>query len=142
MEVKIANAYLEAPHYIKDEQVLNFIHPSLLDFKRLRTSVAVASNIIKSIREVERAIKEFHDVRMSICESLCEKEEAGKPKTDAGKYVFSEGGQKEFDEKFRELLNTATVLNIHPVKGSDIASVEGVSIIGYDTLLRHGFIVD
>lgn len=140
MEIKIINGLLDSPEYFTGEQKLNFIYPALLDFKRLRTSVQVAYNIVKSIKEVERAIKEFTDTRLSICESLCDKDENDKPKVENRKYVFSDEGQKEFNQKFQQLLNTEITLNIWPVDNEEILAIKDINITTYETLLKHGFI--
>lgn len=140
MQVKITNSVLNAPYNINAEQSLSFIYPALLEFKKIKVPVPVAYNIIKSIGVVEKAIKDFQETRISICETLCEKDGDNKSITNSDKYKFTEENKKEFDSKFKELLNSEIIIDIFPINNSDIISVKDINISCYETLLKHGFI--
>lgn len=143
MEIKIKNHSLENTFNSKNhESDMEFIYPALLEFKKLKAPVNVAYNIVKSIKVVEQACKDYNDTRISICESLCEKDETGKTSMQDGKYKLAEENTIEFQNKWEELLNTEIILDIFPVRQSELKGINEVNICCYETLMRTGFIID
>lgn len=143
MEIKTTNFLLKNPFDTKNsDSKLFFIHPALQEFKKLKTPTKVAYNIVKSISSVEGALQEYEKTKIAICESLCERDERDIPVAKSGRYVFSEDSEKELNIKVGELMNSEITLNIFPVNQSDINDVKDMSIECYETLMRHGFIID
>ena len=118
---------------------LDFIHPSLKEFLKLKMPVSVASKMSKNIIEVEKALTEYEKTRIIIIESLCERDADDKPVIENKNFKFSPEGYKEFAEKWNELLNTLVDIDISPVNESDIEKLE-INGTCYATLSKYGFI--
>ena len=143
MEIKVTNFILNNPFGVKQlDAQLMFIYPALQEFKKLKTPTIVAYNVVKSIGVVEKALKEYETTRITICESLCEKDKDDKPVIEGKIYKFTEENKKEFQLKWTELLNTEITLDIFPINQSDIDSLKEINIHCYETLLNNGFILD
>lgn len=119
--------------------MLEFIHPALKEFSRLKLPVPIASKMTKNITAVETAISEYEKTRISIAESSCEKDKDEKPITENNNYKFSEEGLKEFNTKLNELLNTEITLQIKVINESEIEKLE-INGTCYQTLVKYGFI--
>lgn len=119
---------------------LFFISSAFASFKRLKTSTKVAYNTVKSVKAVEEAIKDYEKTRISICESLCDKDLKGRPIIENGNYKFSEEAKREFDLKFEELLNQEITIDIFPIKQEEIEDLKDINIECYQTLSEIGFI--
>lgn len=143
MEITATNFEL-TDHYLApgNEPRLEFIYPALQEFKKIKTSVPVAHNVVKSIGSVEKALADFNSTRTVICEQLCERDAKGECVKEGGKYKLSVENQIEFNIKFRELLNTEIKLDIFPINQSEISAIKEINIACYETLLRHGFIME
>ena len=141
MEIKVTN-FILADHFASPNTPhrLEFIFPSLQEFKKLKVPTNTAYNIIKSIGVVEKVLKEYNDTRVMICESLCEKDEKGNPKVENNKYVFTKENQNEFNNKWTDLLNTEINLDIWQINQSDLSHIKEMNITCYETLLKYGFI--
>ena len=118
--------------------MLEFIYPALKEFSRLKLPVPIASKVTKDIMRVEDALTEYNKIRISIAESLCEKEN-DKPIIKDNNYQFSEEGKKEFQEKRLELLNSEVTLDIKVIDESEIEKFE-INATCYHTLVKYGFI--
>lgn len=171
MKIKIKNYFLQNPALLIQQngfQNMGFIIVALNEFKYLRASTRVAYNIVKSIKEAEKATIELEETRISICKSLCMKDEHGNPVQKNGQFQFREKyvcpecedvseqemcekcnikssmkiskERDEFNDKYAELLQQEVELDIFPIKNSDIDGVQNVPIAAYETLLKHGFI--
>lgn len=141
MEIKVTNFAL-TDHFVQGTLKLDFIFPALQEFKKLKVPVNVAYNIIKSISAVEKALIDFDETRKAICESLCDKDEKGKPISENEKYKFTESNLIEFNTKFNELLNTEVVIDIRQINQKDISHIEEVNITCLETLMKFGFVKD
>ena len=143
MEIKATNFFLNNPFATPDSEVqLGFIYSALQEFKKLKVPVSTACNVVKSIASVEKAIKEYETTRLIICESLCNKDENGKPIVEENKYKFTKESHDEFNRKWQDLLNTEITLDIWQINQSDIKDVKEINISCYETLLKYGFIVE
>lgn len=141
MKIKVENYFLRDPVIqTNGSQNMGFIIVALNEFKYLRASTRVAYNIIKSFREVERAIKDLEETRIAVCQSLCQKDEEGNLIQINNQFQFSEDGKIEFATKYQELLQQVVELDIFPIQNSDINDLPNVSVAAYETLLKFGFI--
>lgn len=140
MKITVTNFVIK-DHFSPATQppMLEFIHPALKEFSRLKLPVPIASKMTKNIIKVENAISEYEKTRINIVESLCEKGEDEKPVIEGNKYKFSDEAGKEFNEKWNELLNTEITLDIKVINESEIEKFE-INGTCYQTLVKHGFI--
>lgn len=140
MKITVTNFILKDYYSpINQAPLLEFIHPALKEFIRLKIPVPIASKMTKNITAVETAISEYEKTRISIVESLCEKDENEKPVTENNNYKFSEEGLKEFNHKLNELLNSEITLEIKVINESEIEKLE-INGTCYQTLAKYGFI--
>lgn len=145
MRIEVTNFSLNNPFKNENksgENQLIFIYPALIEFKKLKAPTNVAYNIVKSIKSVEQAIQDYDNTRISICESLCDRDAQDKPIIENGKYKFTTERQIEFQEKWQELLNTKVSIDIFEIKQSDVNNIKEINISCYETLLGYGFIKD
>lgn len=140
MKITVTNFTLK-DHFspVNQPPMLEFIHPALKEFSRLKLPVPIASKMTKNIMKVEDAISEYEKTRINIVESLCERGEDEKPIIEGNKYKFSDDAAKEFNEKWNELLNTEITLDIKVIDESEIEKFE-INGTCYQTLVKHGFI--
>lgn len=138
MEIKIKNFFLK-DSFSESKNDLSFFYNALQEFKKLKAPVSVASNTVKTIGVLEKALTEYEGTRAVLCEGLCERDDNDNPVVENNNYKFTEENKKEFNLKFNELLNTEIALDICNVKQDDIKGLD-INIACYETLLKYNFI--
>ena len=58
---------------------------------------------IQEAQEPEKEYMEYEKKRMSLCEVMCEKDDAGKPKVKNQNFIIPEETKEDFDKKMEEM---------------------------------------
>ena len=91
------------------------------------------------VGDIQAKLSELEKERISLCEQFAEKDETGAVKKetvdDAERYIFSDIGQKEFADEYRDLLTEDWIVDITDAN-RDMVSV--ITSIVLDTEYRFG----
>lgn len=139
MEIKIKNFFLQDT-FSPNRDDKSFLWNALNEFKKLKVSIPVAYNTIKTINNINKALEEYNAIRISIADELCEKTEDGKKVIENNQYKFSEENLKEFNTKINDLLHTEIYLDVWSIKQSQIDNLKDIEINVYETLVKYNFI--
>lgn len=139
MELKIKNFFLQDT-FSPNRDDKSFLWNALNEFKKLKVSIPVAYNTIKTINNINKALEEYNAIRISIADELCEKTADGNKVIENNQYKFSEENLKEFNTKINDLLHTEVNIDVWSIKQSQIDNLKDIEINVYETLVIYNFI--
>lgn len=109
------------------QRLIDELAPGLQELAQKPTSTKVAYNVAKSIKAAQEAIEVFNSAKKNIIESLCKKDDKGKPVLENNSYVFEGDNQIEAQAKLAELVKTEIDVDLFPITINDIEQMKDVT---------------